>query len=208
LSDPLLHIGPRAALPAGGHELLGRVDRGDVLCPDPARQLRGEPARAAADVEHPHALLHAYLVGQRAGERDRVPPHEAVVVLCPRDELRHQARADSSSRISFGSMNRTSSSTVRSSETSSAPRSRKNSTSASTSSSGALAPDVMPTVCPPSSHSSRTWVWLSIRWEAAPCSRATSTRRLEFEELVDPITNTRSHSLASCLTAIWRFVVA
>ncbi len=69
-------------------------------------------------------------------------------------ELGHQARAASSSRISFGSMKRTSSSTVRSSETSSAPRSRKSSTSASTSSSGALAPEVMPTVSTPSSHSS------------------------------------------------------
>ncbi len=75
-------------------------------------------------------------------------------------------------------------------------------------SSGALAPEVMPTVSTPPSHSSRTWVWLSIRCEAAPCSRATSTRRLELEELVEPITRTSSHSRASCLTAIWRLVVA
>ena len=56
-----------------------------------------------------------------------------------------QPRAASSVRISLGSMKRTLSSTVRSSETSVAPRSRKNSTRAVTSSSGALAPEVMPT---------------------------------------------------------------
>src|SRR5919108_300901 len=47
----------------------------------------------------------------------------------------------------------------------------------STSSSGALAPEVIPTDSMPSSHASSTWSELSIRWEAAPCSRATSTRR-------------------------------
>ena len=41
---------------------------------------------------------------------------------------------------------------------------------------------------------------LSIRCEAAPSSRATSTSRFEFDELVEPITRTRSHSRASCLT--------
>ena len=46
-------------------------------------------------------------------------------------------------RISFGSMKRTDSSTVRSSETSSTPRSRKSWTRSSTSSSGALAPEVI-----------------------------------------------------------------
>ena len=112
------------------------------------------------------------------------------------------------SRIVLGSMNRTASSTVLSSPTSSAPRSRKNSTSSATSSSGALAPDVMPTVSTPSSHASSTWEALSIRCEAAPCSRATSTSRFEFDEFVDPITSTRSASRASSLTAIWRFVVA
>ena len=51
-------------------------------------------------------------------------------------------------------MKRTSSWTVRSSSTSSAPRSRKKLTRPSTSSSGALAPEVMPTVSTPSSQSS------------------------------------------------------
>ena len=90
----------------------------------------------------------------------------------------------------------------------SVPRSRKNSTRRCTSSSGALAPEVIPTTRLPSSHSSRTWLSLSIRCESAPCSRATSTRRLEFDELREPITSTRSHSRASCLTAAWRLVVA
>ena len=49
---------------------------------------------------------------------------------------------------------------------------------------------------------------LSIRYESAPCSRATSTRRLEFDEFREPITSTRSHSRASCLTAACRLVVA
>ena len=96
-------------------------------------------------------------------------------------------------------MKRTSSWTVRSSPTSLAPRSRKKPTRRSTSSSGALAPEVMPTVSTPSSQASSTWVWLSIRCEAAPCSRATSTRRLEFEELVEPITRTRSDSARQLL---------
>ena len=88
------------------------------------------------------------------------------------------------------------------------PRSRKNSTRRWTSSSGALAPEVMPTTRLPSSHSSRTCVSLSIRYESAPWSRATSTSRFEFDELREPITSTRSHSRAICRTAIWRFVVA
>ena len=53
-----------------------------------------------------------------------------------------------------------------------------------------------------------TSVSLSIRCESAPCSRATSTSRFEFEELREPITSTRSHCAASCLTAAWRLVVA
>ena len=77
-----------------------------------------------------------------------------------------------------------------------------------TSSSGALAPEVMPTVSTPSSQASSTCVSLSIRCDCAPCSRATSTRRFEFDELREPMTSTRSHSGAICLTAAWRFVVA
>src|SRR5215212_6918422 len=94
--------------------------------------------------------------------------------------------------MSFGSMKRTSSSVTSSTSTSSAPRSRKNSTRRWTSSSGALAPEVIPTVSTPSSHSSRTSCSLSIRWDAAPCWRATSTSRFELEEFRDPITSTRS----------------
>ena len=43
---------------------------------------------------------------------------------------------------------------------------------------------VMPTTRLPSSHSSRTWLSLSIRCDSAPWSRATSTRRFEFDELL------------------------
>jgi hypothetical protein len=42
----------------------------------------------------------------------------------------------------------------------------------------------------------------------APCSWATCTRRTEFEEFFEPMTRTRSHCSAICLTADWRFVVA
>ena len=66
----------------------------------------------------------------------------------------------------------------------------------------------MPTTRLPSSHSSWTWVSLSIRCDSAPWSRATSTSRFEFDELRDPITSTRSHSPAIWRTASWRFVVA
>ena len=66
----------------------------------------------------------------------------------------------------------------------------------------------MPTTRLPSSHSSCTWVSLSIRCDSAPWSRATSTRRFEFDELLEPITSTRSHSRAIWRTASWRFVVA
>jgi hypothetical protein len=83
-------------------------------------------------------------------------------------------------------MKRTSSWTTWNSSTCSVPRARKNATRRWTSSSGALAPEVMPTTRVPSSHSSRTCSSLSIRYDAAPCSRATSTRRLEFEELREP----------------------
>ena len=43
---------------------------------------------------------------------------------------------------------------------------------------------------------------------ARPASSATSTRRTEFEELLEPTTITRSASGAICLTACWRFWVA
>ena len=88
------------------------------------------------------------------------------------------------------------------------PRSRKKATSRCTSSSGALAPELIPTTRLPTSHSSRTCISLSTRWDSAPWSRATSTRRFEFEELLEPITSTRSHSPAIWRTASWRLVVA
>src|SRR2546426_3836272 len=59
-----------------------------------------------------------------------------------------------------------------------------------------LAPDVIPTVRLPSSHSSSTSSSLSIRCASAPWARATSTRRFEFDEFFEPITRTRSHSPA------------
>ena len=56
---PCAYVGARVALGAGGDELLGRIDRGDVRGADPAGQLGGEPAGAAADVEDAHPLPHS-----------------------------------------------------------------------------------------------------------------------------------------------------
>src|ERR1019366_5048018 len=109
--------------------------------------------------------------------------------------------ATTASRICLGSMKRTSSRTTSNSETSLTPRERKKSTSSPTRFSGALAPDEMPTTRTPLSHCSCTSPALSIRGAAVPQSRATSTRRTEWEELREPITSIRSQLLAICLTA-------
>ena len=61
---------------------------------------------------------------------------------------------------------------------------------------------------PSLSHSSRTSPALSIRCASVPQSRATSTSRIEFDELREPITSIRSQLAAICLTAAWRLVVA
>jgi hypothetical protein len=82
------------------------------------------------------------------------------------------------------------------------------STTRSTSHSGAEAPDVTPTVSRPSSHAASISVSSSIRWAGVPIAAATSTSRLEFDELSEPITRTTSDSLARSFTASWRFWVA
>ena len=75
--------------------------------------------------------------------------------------------------------------------------------------SGTDAPLVTPTVVTPSSHASSTSRAKSIRCaERAPAFKATSTKRFELDEFVDPTTSTRSHSGAIALTATWRLVVA
>ena len=62
-------------------------------------------------------------------------------------------------------------------------------------------------VSTPSSHSSWTWVQFDqVRVGAMLAGDLDETDRVE--ELVEPITRTRSHSRASSLTAIWRLVVA
>ena len=48
---------------------------------EPAQQLGGERARAAADVEHPLPGRHAGEVGEPRRERPGVRPHEAVVAV-------------------------------------------------------------------------------------------------------------------------------
>src|SRR5207247_2674400 len=57
-------------------------------------QLRGQRARAAADVEHALSRLDAGQVGHLRAELDRVAPHEAVVRLgCDVEGHRRQAYA-------------------------------------------------------------------------------------------------------------------
>ena len=162
-----------------------------------ARAQDVERLRAAEDVG---AAAHAEV---QVGDDERA--HGAGEATSQQAATSAAAR---SSRMRLGSMKRTSSRTTSNSDTSSTPRSVKKATSRSTSSSGALAPDEMPTTRLPASHSSRTWAALSIRCASQPRSRATSTRRCEFDEFCEPMTSTRSHSVAICLTAAWRFVVA
>ena len=210
------HLGPRRQrraerrqrLPRGGQRVPERplaqlqhvaeqhhpLDAGDRLEQRPARPVgrqRG-PARGAAEMQ--------------IGDDQRAQ------VVALDDGVRALARvrpqAASAWRIALGSMKRTSSETTSSSRTSAVPRARNSSTRRWTSSSGALAPELIPTIRLPSSHSSSSWPSLSIRCESAPFSRATSTRRLEFDELREPITSTRSDWRASSLTAAWRLVVA
>ena len=48
-----------------------------------------------------------------------------------------------------------------------------------------------------------------MRWASDPAARATSTIRIEFEELREPTTSTRSApSPTTDRTASWRFCVA
>src|SRR3989344_2138373 len=74
--------------------------------------------------------------------------------------------------------------------------------------SGALAPALIPTIFLFSYISDAISPTPSIRYAAIPFSRATCTRRLEFEDVFDPTTRITSATFASSLTAPWRFVVA
>ncbi|HEY3190533.1 MAG TPA: hypothetical protein VGJ70_23780, partial [Solirubrobacteraceae bacterium] len=59
----------------------GGVDRGDVVLADAPGELDGERARAAADVEDPHAGAHAGGIGELRRQPGGIAAHEAVVVL-------------------------------------------------------------------------------------------------------------------------------
>ena len=65
-----------------------------------------------------------------------------------------------------------------------------------------------PTVVTPSSQAASISVSSSIRYEATPAARATSTSRFEFDELREPITSSRSTSSSSSFTAHCRLEVA
>ncbi len=87
LGDADAHVGARVALAAGVGELLGGVDRGDVVGADAGRQLARQPARAAADVERAHAGDDPGGVGELDRQLRDVAAHEAVVVLGGSGEL-------------------------------------------------------------------------------------------------------------------------
>ena len=98
--------------------------------------------------------------------------------------------------------------TIRNGSIRSTPRARNQSQTRLTSFSGADAPDVTPTVRTPSSQAASISVSSSIRYEATPPARATSTRRFEFDELREPITSRRSTSVSISFTAHCRLEVA
>jgi hypothetical protein len=77
-----------------------------------------------------------------------------------------------------------------------------------TSFSGAEAPEVTPTVVTPASQTGSISVSSSIRYDAIPPARATSTSRFELEELREPITSSSSISSSISFTAHWRLDVA
>jgi len=79
----------------------------------------------------------------------------------------------------------------------------------STSSSGAEAPADRPIVVTPSKAFQSMAAAFSISSaRLAPARRATSTRRIELDELAEPITKTTSELGATVLIASWRLVVA
>jgi hypothetical protein len=77
----------------------GRVDRGDVVLADAPGELDGERARAAADVEDPHAGAHAGGIGELRRQPGGIAAHEAVVVLDCGGELGHGATKPDGGRV-------------------------------------------------------------------------------------------------------------
>src|SRR5262249_16329509 len=130
------------------------------------------------------------------------------------DDDPHRSRYDccsasaSSRRSSAGRRNSTSSSTRLYGAMPSTPRVRNQLHTPVTSFSGADAPDVRPTTDTPSSQRSSISDSSSIRYDATPLACATSTRRLEFDELREPTTSSRSISPSISFTAHCRLEVA
>jgi CubicO group peptidase (beta-lactamase class C family) len=79
LGGPLPDIDSGVPLSDGGDERLGRIDRRDRGRAEPLRQLGGERARPASDVEDAFGRLHVGEVGEERRELDRVAAHEPVV---------------------------------------------------------------------------------------------------------------------------------
>ena len=76
---------------AGSGEMRGGVNRGDMVLADAPGELDGERARAAADIEDPHAGAHADGIGELRRQPAGIAAHEAVVVLDRTGELGHGA---------------------------------------------------------------------------------------------------------------------
>ena len=167
---PLGRVLRAAGVPVGP---INRVDEAFALAAELRDGARSTTPRRAARSRPPLRL---------DGERPPDPPRRRRELDEHGDEIR--TGCDAAAGSTFGSMKRTSSRRTSNVSTSRCRGRGRTATSRSTSSSGALAPEEMPTTRAPSSHSSCTCVSLSIRWAAAPQSRATSTRRCELDEFV------------------------
>src|SRR5690606_22980575 len=182
---------------------LAEVDRGAL-----------DPGSADVHAEDLHGttvliVARGALLTRRGRWRTRHPAASGAAPVPRRSATRAEASSRRSGRSYRGRETTMASSAARTISTSSKPRCASHSRTSSPSPSGTEAPEVRPTVVTPSSQLSSISAAKSTRWASrAPAWRATSTRRLELEELREPTTITRSASAPICLTASWRFCVA
>src|SRR5579859_1233930 len=157
------------------------------------------------DLPAPRALQVALEQGlQLHQQRELLPSAELLAGQVPGhlDRLSHRwGHVYLSGRTWGGSLNWISSrATVRSSKLT-VPRPSSARTTPSTSCSGADAPAVRPTRWTPARRSGGMSPPSSTSRAGQPARSATSTSRLELDELAEPTTSTRSHSAASARTA-------
>src|SRR5437764_644584 len=160
--------------------------------------------------------LPASGAGQVAGE-ERLQLHEERELLPPSEALTRQVGADPcllTKRDGHGYLTPsgarkwTLSVVTASSSSSSGPSPPMAATTSPTRASGAEAPAVSPTVVASAIHAGSSSLGSSTRWARHPSRSATSTSRLEFDELAEPTTITTSARRATARTASCRFCVA